>query len=307
MRQVLQNMSLKSGLSRLFMAAALALPLGAAPAMGQAQSSDAQLMAAANNTQLGYVVTGNQAVDRVTEAGMRGLGRYLLAKTGVLNTPLGEGGTRSLPSTSVTARALDIERDDLSLYPLIYWAVDPGQPVFSANAIRKLNEYMQNGGMLFIDTRDAATNDRGKAALRRVVEAGLNVPRLIRAEPCANATGPNPDLTQIADQCHIVARSFYILRDFDGRYENGQVWVENASEFRHDGVATVLVGGSDWASAWAVDTEGRYMVSVTGSDPEQRDFAFRFGVNLVMYALTGNYKNDQVHTPELLRRMGRQP
>jgi hypothetical protein len=32
--------------------------------------------------------------------------------------------------------------------------------------------------------------------------------------------------------------------------------------------------------------------------------AFRFGVNLVMYALTGNYKSDQVHAPEVLRRLG---
>ena len=37
----------------------------------------------------------------------------------------------------------------------------------------------------------------------------------------------------------------------------------------------------------------------------QREMACRFGVNLVMYALTGNYKADQVHVPAILERLGR--
>jgi hypothetical protein len=36
----------------------------------------------------------------------------------------------------------------------------------------------------------------------------------------------------------------------------------------------------------------------------QRDWAFRAGVNIVMYALTGNYKADLVHMPALLERLG---
>ena len=36
----------------------------------------------------------------------------------------------------------------------------------------------------------------------------------------------------------------------------------------------------------------------------QREMAFRFGVNLVMYVLTGSYKSDQVHVPALLERLG---
>lgn len=311
LREVLHNASRKTGLSGLFLAAALALPLAVpgVPAIAQ-QMSDAEIMAAANQTQFGYIITGNNAVDRMTEAGLRGLGIMLRDRTGVVNTPLGAGGSQPLAATPVTPRGLDIERDDLSLYPLIYWAVDPGQPVFSAEGIRKLNEYMQNGGLLFIDTRDAATNERGKAALRRVVEAGLQIPRLIRAEPCSTAPQDpftSVDLASIADSCHILARTFYLLRDFDGRYENGQVWVENANEFRHDGVATVIVGGLDWAAAWAVGEDGRYISPVTGSDPKQREYSFRFGINLVTYALTGKYKDDQVHASELLGRMRAQP
>ena len=44
---------------------------------------------------------------------------------------------------------------------------------------------------------------------------------------------------------------------------------------------------------------------IHGGGETQREMAYRFGVNLVMYALTGNYKADTVHAPALLKRLGR--
>ncbi|HGG65378.1 MAG TPA: DUF4159 domain-containing protein, partial [Rhodobacteraceae bacterium] len=74
----------------------------------------------------------------------------------------------------------------------------------------------------------------------------------------------------------------------------------------NDGVTPVVIGGNDWAAAWAVDNVGNYMFRVgrgyTGE--RQREIAYRFGVNLMMYVLTGNYKSDQVHVPALLERLG---
>jgi hypothetical protein len=46
------------------------------------------------------------------------------------------------------------------------------------------------------------------------------------------------------------------------------------------------------------------MLPLTPGEPRQREFAFRVGVNIVMYVLTGNYKADQVHVPALLERLG---
>ena len=40
------------------------------------------------------------------------------------------------------------------------------------------------------------------------------------------------------------------------------------------------------------------------ADPMQREYAYRAGVNIMMYMLTGNYKSDQVHVPALLERLG---
>ena len=57
-------------------------------------------------------------------------------------------------------------------------------------------------------------------------------------------------------------------------------------------------------SAWAVDTTGRPLYAVVPGGERQRELAYRVGVNLVMYALTGNYKADQVHIPFILERLG---
>ena len=71
---------------------------------------------------------------------------------------------------------------------------------------------------------------------------------------------------------------------------------------------TLMLGASsflnDWAGAWAVDNQRRPQHASVPDGERQREMAFRFGVNLVMYALTGNYKSDQVHVPAILERLG---
>lgn len=71
-----------------------------------------------------------------------------------------------------------------------------------------------------------------------------------------------------------------------------------------DGVSSIVIGANDWASAWAVDESGTPLLPVEPGGEPQRERAYRAGINLVMYSLTGNYKNDQVHVPMLLERLG---
>lgn len=118
-------------------------------------------------------------------------------------------------------------------------------------------------------------------------------------------------------QDHVLTRSFYLLQDFPGRHPGRDVWVEAAPKeaaraegmpFRNlnDGVTPVVIGGNDWAAAWAIDARGAPLLPVGRglSGERQRGLAYRFGVNLVMHVLTGNYKSDQVHVPALLERLG---
>ena len=125
----------------------------------------------------------------------------------------------------------------------------------------------------------------GHLALR--LAAGLNIPALVPVPPD-----------------HVLTKSFYLMQEFPGRWSGGRVWTEPADETVNDGVANVIVGGNDWAGAWAVDRTGRPLYPVVPGGEPQREQAYRFGVNVVMYALTGNYKSDQVHVPAILERLG---
>jgi len=252
----------------------------------QARADQATDMKAALDTRLAYVRTGLDDVDSVSQAGLTGLGLVLRARTSYEpEAPIG----------------LDPERDDLSLYPLLYWPMDPREKSLSPKALARVGEYMRNGGTILFDTRDFTVgavrgeNSPGEQTLRRLT-ASLDLPPLEQAP---------------AD--HVLTKTFYILRDFPGRWTGGRLWVEaippapknGAPPARGgDGVSPVIIGGNDWAAAWAVDNNGRFQFTPSPGGELQREMAFRFGVNLVMYALTGNYKTDVVHAPALLQRLG---
>ena len=171
----------------------------------------------------------------------------------------------------------------------------------SAAAISRIDAYMKNGGSVLFDTRDRIADIGGGGAspeTRRLqmILADLDIPPL---EPVP------------AD--HVLTKSFFLLDIFPGRYADGPLWVEALPEQSDDGarparagdgVSSILITGNDMAGAWAIDDTGTPLFSTVPPDPWQREFAYRAGVNIVMYMLTGNYKSDQVHIPALLERLG---
>ena len=271
---------LTSGLAVLGLLGALAMTPGEAGAQSDTradQPSEAEL-AAALETRLAYVITGVPAVDEISHAGLEGLSRVLARRTAV--EPGAPAGVR-------------LGRDELSFYPLLYWAITPEQRDLDSLAARALRDYLANGGTVLIDLREANTarnvfgqGSRNSQALRRLTRE-LEVPGLSPIPPE-----------------HVLTKAFYLLQDFPGRYDGGTLWVERTEENDNDGVASVIIGSNDWAAAWAVNDQGRPMLPVVPGGERQRETAYRFGVNLVMYALTGNYKADQVHVPFILERLG---
>jgi hypothetical protein len=274
---------------------ALAAPSG--PALAQEASrevpsgaaEDAFAIRATREVVLAHVLTGDAQVDRISAAGLRGLSARLFQRTAVEpGAPIG----------------VDLEQDELAFFPLLYWPVTPEQPTPSTEAYAKLNAYLRNGGMIVFDTRDADIAGFGAASPNgrklQALAAPLDVPPL---EP--------------VPEDHVLTRTFYLLADFPGRFMGRPVWVEAAPPdavraegmpFRdiNDGVTPVVIGGNDWAAAWALDESGAPLLPVGRgyAGDRQREMAVRFGVNLVMHVLTGNYKSDQVHVPALLERLG---
>ncbi len=257
-------------------AAAMGLPLLLGSAIAGAQEPipegpDGFALAATTTTKLAFVRSGNLELDRLSEAGLYGLSLTLNRRTAAEQlSPLG----------------VDLEADELAFFPLLYWPVDPAQPVLSERAIRKLNDYVKNGGMVLFDTRDEASGGQGLQRLRELAR-GLDIPPLVPVPPD-----------------HVLTKAFYLIQDFPGRFAGGQLWVEVNEGRVNDGVSSIILGGNDWAGAWATDDSGRPMNAVVPGGERQREAAYRFGINLVMYALTGNYKADQVHVPAILERLG---
>jgi len=112
-----------------------------------------------------------------------------------------------------------------------------------------------------------------------------------------------PPLAPVPED-HVLKRAFYLLADLPGRFAGGTVWVARDVDRANDSVSPVIIGGHDWASAWAIDARGQNPFAAVPGGARQRTLAYRFGANLVMYALTGNYKGDQVHVPAILERLG---
>lgn len=260
------------------------------PQDAQAQTpEDLKAFEAMRGVVLAHVLTGNADVDGVAAAGLFGLGERLWERTSIEpELPMG----------------VNIETDELAFYPFLYWPVTPDQALPSAAAYAKLNRFLRTGGMILFDTRDGDLAGMGgttpEGQMLQVLAAGLDIP----------AIEPVP-------QDHVLTRSFYLLQDFPGRYAGGTIWVEASDPaaaqtegmpFRNlnDGVTPVIIGGNDWAAAWAVDANGAQMFPVGRgyAGEEQREIAYRFGINVMMHVLTGNYKSDQVHVPALLERLG---
>ncbi|WP_101067242.1 DUF4159 domain-containing protein [Roseovarius salinarum] len=277
------------------LAAALLVPAGdAAVAQGQGGgraegSAEARAIKATSEVVLAHVLTGNRKVDNTARAGLRGLSETLFFRTSVEPAdPMG----------------VDLETDELAFFPLLYWPVTPDQPRPSDAAYAKLNAYLRTGGMILFDTRDAD-----------VAGFGASSPNGKKLQSLARPLDI-PPLEPVPDD-HVLTRTFYLLQNFPGRYSGRDVWVEAAPPdaekiegmpFRdlNDGVTPVVIGGNDWAAAWAMDEDGNALFPVGRgyAGERQRELSYRFGVNLVMHVLTGNYKSDQVHVPALLDRLG---
>jgi Domain of unknown function (DUF4159)/Aerotolerance regulator N-terminal len=261
------------------------------PSTSRADDKDDFAIKAVSQTRLAYVVTGNPDVDSIVKAGMSGLTLFLAQRTALeAGDPIG----------------IDPARDELAFFPLIYWPIVPGASKPAQDAINRIDAYMKQGGTVLFDTRDAieappgeggASQTPGMQALRNILSS-LDVPEL---EP--------------VPRDHVLTKTFYLLRDFPGRFDSGQTWVEALPREEDDetaarparggdGVSPIIITSNDLAGAWALRPDGQPMLPLTQGEPRQREFAFRAGVNIVMYTLTGNYKADQVHAPALIERLG---
>ncbi len=177
--------------------------------------------------------------------------------------------------------------DDPSIFesPFLYWSGDHAFEPLSDREIVGLRRFVRFGGFVLVD--DNAPEQSG-------------FDRSVRRE-LARAV-PSQHLRPLSNQ-HTVFRSFYLLSRPEGRVRGP----EQLEAIEVGDRVGVLYSRHDLGGAWARDNLGTWQLPVTPGGDEQRERAMRLGVNVVMYALCLDYKDDQVHAPFIMRRRGSGP
>lgn len=166
-------------------------------------------------------------------------------------------------------------------YPFLYWGGEGEQPPFDEAAVRQLRRYLSYGGSLLIDSAEAEPGGPFDRSVRREVE------RLM----------PRSPLTRIAPE-HVLYKTFYLVDGQAGRVAR----VPYLEGVEYDERQAIIYAQNDLAGAWARDPFGRWVYPVTPGGDRQREMAFRLGINIVMYVLCLDYKDDLVHAPFILER-----
>jgi hypothetical protein len=186
--------------------------------------------------------------------------------------------------------SIDIEMEPIKLrvsdrglfrHPLLYLSGDRAFDPFAENEIARLSRHLVFGGMLVIDSADPHPGGGFDRSVRRMVG------RLF----------PDRSLAKIP-RSHTMYQSFYLLTQFVGRVAA----VPYLEGVQRDDRYLVVYSQNDLAGAWARDNFGQWEYGVHPGGEKQRELAFRWGINLVMYALCLDYKADQVHIPFILKR-----
>ena len=167
--------------------------------------------------------------------------------------------------------------------PFAWWLGSADVGALTAREIEGLRVFFALGGVLFVDDSDPISGIFGKSVRRelaRVLPNTVPVP-----------IGPE----------HVVFRSFYLMRRPAGRIEGPDV----LEAIVRNGQAQVLFSSHDVAGALAQSRDGVPTFPVEPGGYEQREMAIRMAVNVAMFVLCSNYKDDQVHAPHLMRRRAR--
>jgi len=221
---------------------------------------------------MAYIETPDATTNQSARAGLEGLSAAINARTNIRTSRI---------------VAVNPSSDELALYPIIYWLLPANNRPLDVVGSRALNQYMRNGGVLFIDTRGAGRERNAALDNTRTATNGLVLPQI-----------------EIPPSGHVLRRTFYLLSGFPGRYNASNLWVEtqrSSNISANDGVSPIIIGDGDWASVWAGGPHAGAQAAVEGGDL-RREVAFRVGINIYLYALTGQYKADQIHVRAILGR-----
>jgi hypothetical protein len=188
---------------------------------------------------------------------------------------------RTSIETAAEAAHVQLGRPGLHRFPFLYLAGEGAFPALGEPERAALRRHLQHGGFLLVDGADGSDGSGFDASARRELHAVLPASPLLRVP-----------------REHVLYKSFYLLDHQGGRLAM-KPWLEAQLL---DGRLAVLYSQNDLGGAWARGALGEWEYACTPGGEAQRETAFRLGVNIAMYALCTDYKDDAVHVPFILRR-----
>jgi hypothetical protein len=185
-------------------------------------------------------------------------------------------------SIVTTSDPADLRLSDPNLfrYPFLVLSGDRGFALPPEADLARLRRHLTYGGFLLIDSAEGRAGGAFDESARRLLAQLL----------------PGELPARIADD-HVLWKSFYVLGGAPGRVLAAP-YVEGVERDRR---LAVVYTQNDLGGALARDGYGRWEHEVIPGGENQREEAFRFGVNLVMYALCLDYKAEQAHIDYILR------
>ena len=179
---------------------------------------------------------------------------------------------------------ISLSSPNLYRYPFIYMAGNENFGSFPQKELHRLRDYLNYGGFLLVDDNSAKAHSNFDSSVRGMID-GLF---------------PQVPLQKISRD-HSVFRSFYLINRVTGRIQINP-YLEGINI---KGRTVLIYSTNDLGGAWARDKLGQWTHDTIGGGNRQRQLTVRLGVNIIMYALTLDYKKDMVHLPIILERLRR--
>ncbi len=218
---------------------------------------------------------------RVTIARLQLPGGNDNPRPGALRRFLQEVDKRTSIEVDTEIPSVAPRRSELFEYPFVFMNGDGAFDPLDDDAIADLRTYLLSGGFMFVDSAEGLTNGPFLESVQREMD------RIF----------PDRSLKTIPRD-HTLHETFYLIDRPVGRVD-----VAGNFEAIEDGDRlAVVVNANDLLGALSRDTLGNWEYDVSPGGDRQREMAFRLAINIMMYALTVNYKADQVHIPFILRR-----
>jgi len=164
--------------------------------------------------------------------------------------------------------------------PFLYVSGRSSLPDLRDLARANLRRYVENGGFVLFDDASGIEDSAF----------------FLSASELISGIFPGRRIAPLSSD-HTVFQSFYLLQGLAGR----KIVKPFLYGMAYEDLTPVILCQNDLSGAWDGDASG-YTYNCTPGGEHQREMTFRLGINLVMYALTGNYKKDQVHIPFILKR-----